>query len=48
MKDKMIASRISIHKTTAEMVTLRLPYEEMVSTRHDLIFLFEFHKKNLI
>lgn len=33
MKEKMIASRLLIHKTTAEMVALRLPYEEMVSNR---------------
>lgn len=30
MKEKMIASRVIVHKTTAEMVALRLPYEEMV------------------
>ncbi|XP_060881476.1 pre-mRNA-processing factor 39 [Metopolophium dirhodum] len=30
MKEKMIASRIVIHKHTAEMVALRLPYEEMI------------------
>lgn len=34
MKEKMIASRIVIHKHTAEMVALRLPYEEMVSSIH--------------
>jgi len=33
----MISSRMVIHKNTAEMVALRLPYEEMVSFR--LIFL---------
>lgn len=27
----MIASRMTIHKITSEMVTLRLPYEEMAS-----------------
>lgn len=37
MKDKMIASRIGIHKHTAEMVALRLPYEEMVSSKHCLL-----------
>ncbi|VVC31593.1 Tetratricopeptide-like helical domain,HAT (Half-A-TPR) repeat [Cinara cedri] len=30
MKEKMIASRIAVHKSTAEMVALRLPYEEMI------------------
>lgn len=37
MKEKMIASRIATHKHTAEMVALRLPYEEMVSSRHCLL-----------
>jgi len=37
MKEKMIASRIGIHKHTAEMVALRLPYEEMVSSKHCLL-----------
>lgn len=32
----MIASRLVVHKTTAEMVALRLPYEEMVSNKLDL------------
>lgn len=31
MREKMIASRMVVHKTTADMVALRLPYEEMVS-----------------
>lgn len=30
MKEKMINTRVEVHKTTAEMVALRLPYEEMV------------------
>lgn len=33
MKEKMITSRIVIHKNTAEMVALRLPYEEMVGIK---------------
>jgi len=41
MKEKMIASRIVIHKHTAEMVALRLPYEEMVSSRHLFPLLIE-------
>lgn len=32
MKEKIISARMAIHKTTAEMVALRLPYEEMVSS----------------
>lgn len=31
----MIASRMTVHKTTAEMVALRFPYEEMVCTLID-------------
>jgi len=31
MKEKIIASRMIVHKATAEMVALRFPYEEMVS-----------------
>lgn len=31
MKERMISLRMVIHKNTAEMVALRLPYEEMVS-----------------
>lgn len=38
----MIASRMAIHKTTAEMVALRFPYEEMVGT------LFDYFDINLI
>lgn len=30
MKDKMISARGLVHKATAEMVALRLPFEEMV------------------
>lgn len=41
MKEKMIASRIAIHKHTAEMVALRLPYEEMVSSRLCLLNFIE-------
>lgn len=38
----MIASRIPIHKATAEMVTMRLPYEEMVSIIPDFfLYLFD-------
>jgi len=45
MKEKMIASRIGIHKHTAEMVALRLPYEEMVSSKH---YLFNLMNTSLI
>lgn len=37
----MISSRMVIHKNTAEMVALRLPYEEMVSFRLILLKLFK-------
>lgn len=44
MREKMIASRMAIHKSTAEMVALRLPYEEMVSFSI-LIILFMYNIK---
>lgn len=38
MKEKMITSRIEIHKNTAEMVALRLPYEEMVGIKFNELY----------